>query len=68
MEPTGEYTLKEKLRARLKNCRLSRASVAVREDKLSKIKTDLDKILEPTGINADDFIKSMAKTGAPPKQ
>lgn len=59
--------LKEKLRARVKNCKLGRASAAVREEKIDTIKAELDKILENTGVTSDQFIKTMVKTGAPPK-
>ena len=66
-EPQTRDQLREKLHARVQNCTLGRASASVREEKLEHIKTELDKILEPTGISAEQFMKTMAKTGAPPK-
>jgi trimethylamine:corrinoid methyltransferase-like protein len=66
-EPQTREQLREKLRSRVKNCKLGRASAAVREEKLEHIKSELDKILESTGISADQFINTMKKTGAPPK-
>ena len=57
--PTRE-DLRTMLKAKVNNSRISRASLSVRQEKMDKIKADLDKILESTGIKADDFIKSMA--------
>ena len=66
-EPQTRAQLREKLRARVKNYKLGRSTAVVREEKLDHIKSELDKILEPTGISAEQFMKTMAKTGAPPK-
>jgi len=66
-EPQTREQLREKLHARVKNYKLGRASSTVREEKLEHIKSELDKILEPTGISAEQFMKTMAKTGSSPK-
>ena len=65
-EPLTRAQLRDILRAKVNNCKISRSSAVVRQEKLDKIKTDLDKILETTGITAEEFIKSMATGGLKP--
>jgi len=48
---------RDELKALLK----SRASSAVKQEKLDKVKSDLEKILEPSGIDPDTFIKNVLK-------
>lgn len=55
--------LRDKLRMKINQSKLSRSSKEVRTTKIDKVKTDLNKILEPTGINAEQFIQSFIKSG-----
>jgi len=61
MDSPTRDELKALLKSKLNNCKLSRASSAVKQEKLDKVKSDLEKILEPSGIDPDTFIKNVLK-------
>lgn len=61
MDSPSRDELKALLKSKLNNCKLSRASSSVKQEKLDKVKADLEKILEPSGIDPDTFIKNVLK-------
>ena len=62
-EPLTRDQLRDILRAKVKNCKISRSSATVKQEKLDKVRADLDKILETTGMTTEQFMKVMAKSG-----
>lgn len=61
MDSPTRDELKALLKSKLNNCKLSRSSSAVKQEKMDKVKADLEKILEPSGIDPDTFIKNVLK-------
>jgi hypothetical protein len=61
MDSPTRDELKALLKSKLNNCKLSRASSSVKQEKLDKVKADIEKILEPSGIDPDTFIKNVLK-------
>ena len=57
--PTREQ-LRDKLKSRLINHKMSRATHKAKEEKLDNLKEKLNEILKPTGISPEEFMKNMS--------